>query len=509
MKKLSVNKNLDGRIELFGIGEEDRVYQNWQTAPNNGWSGWFRMAGAMGKEIAAGRNGDGRLEVFIIGLDDHVYHIWQTAANNGWSSWSFLINSTFRATRIITGNNLDGSLQVFAIGFDGQVYQTGLTRTGWTGWATLGRITDNAKEIALNRNQDGRLEVFMIGSSGNVYHTWQTGPNGSWVHNWLGMGGPAAKEIVAGKNKDGRMEVFTIGRDERIYHIWQTSINNGWSNWGRIGSDTNKAKKIFVNNNLDQRLEIFTIGTNDVLYHFWQTAPNNGWSGEHELGSSDNKAIGLTVGNNQDGRLEVFTIGTNTRVYHFWQTSPNNGWSGEHPLSFSLSLNIIMVGIQGFTQADRTELTSALEIMRGIYSHVGILVEQVEWYEINLADAGSLAIIDNDSEAEDLTSDWSVPNDSLDVFIVLTMNGGADGVSAINGSCDKDNKGWSGAVISLNGNATNSGNTMAHEIGHYLGLDHVPDTGNFIGGNGGSNGWTGIFNWQGDIMKGHCFIHKT
>jgi Pregnancy-associated plasma protein-A len=63
-----------------------------------------------------------------------------------------------------------------------------------------------------------------------------------------------------------------------------------------------------------------------------------------------------------------------------------------------------------------------------------------------------------------------------------------------------------GSVVSLNGSLANAGNTFAHEMGHYLGLSHIADADNFIGGNGSSNSNTHIHAWQGDSMKKHCFV---
>ena len=97
------------------------------------------------------------------------------------------------------------------------------------------------------------------------------------------------------------------------------------------------------------------------------------------------------------------------------------------------------------------------------------------------ADAGGKAIIDSSSEAQDLTADWTVPNGSLDLFVVQVVNG-ASGWSPVGGSCDKDSKGMTGSVVSLEGGKDYAGNTFAHEMGHYLGLDHVAESGNFIGG---------------------------
>jgi len=66
------------------------VWHIWQTAPNNGWSGWATMGGVITSDPAIGRNQDGRLEVFARGTDDALWHNWQTVPNNGWSGWGSL-----------------------------------------------------------------------------------------------------------------------------------------------------------------------------------------------------------------------------------------------------------------------------------------------------------------------------------------------------------------------------------------------------------------------------------
>jgi hypothetical protein len=61
-------------------------------------------------------------------------------------------------------------------------------------------------------------------------------------------------------------------------------------------------------------------------------------------------------------------------------------------------------------------------------------------------------------------------------------------------------------VIDIEGDSSYFGNSLAHEMGHYMGLDHVSDPDNFIGNNGDSDSKTGITVAQGNTMKGHCFV---
>ena len=266
-------------------------------------------------------------------------------------------------------------------------------------------------------------------------------------------------------------------------------------------------------------------GRDSVLFYY--PGDDNWWVGTLGGGQLQWAFAGNTAGFGHginDGR-PFFTgsFDANTRsdvLFYYpgdgnWWLGAHQGVAGQIAWSFAgntgrrfeacLGLNLILVGAESFTAADLAKTNAALEIMRGIYAQVGLGIVPVSWWDIPNADAGAYPIIDSEAEASDLTEDFSIANGFLDVFVVRAMNG-ADGWSAVDGGCDKDGKGMTGSVVSLNGTVANAGNTFAHEVGHYLGLDHIPDVGNFIGGNGGSDSWTGIFGWQGDTMKQHCFV---
>lgn len=168
-------------------------------------------------------------------------------------------------------------------------------------------------------------------------------------------------------------------------------------------------------------------------------------------------------------------------------------------------INIIRVGRESFTSSDNSEIHDAIRITREIYEQVDFTLGDVDWWHITNAQAGNYRIINSGSEAEDLTQDWTCSNDKLDVFVVRSMIG-ADGWSPVDGPCDKDAKGMNGVVVSLNGSVPNIGNTFAHEIGHYLGLNHIADADNFIGNNGASNSNIGIEVWQYKTMRDHCSV---
>ena len=176
-----------------------------------------------------------------------------------------------------------------------------------------------------------------------------------------------------------------------------------------------------------------------------------------------------------------------------------------------IHLNLIRVGTNEngwFSDADEQEIDTAVQIMRDIYATVSIGIGRVERYSITVAQANGRQDIDSDDEAETLTDEWTVPNDALDVFFVLTYAGATIGLSRTDGSCDKDAKGMDGSVIAIESDSRTTGFVLAHEVGHYLGLDqdfddnHSPDPNNlmyFQVPNGGQ-----LTGGQGGVMKLHC-----
>ena len=53
--KLTVGRNADGRLEVFARGADGGIWHKWQTAPNNGWSGWASLGGWI-DIVALGQN---------------------------------------------------------------------------------------------------------------------------------------------------------------------------------------------------------------------------------------------------------------------------------------------------------------------------------------------------------------------------------------------------------------------------------------------------------------------
>jgi hypothetical protein len=181
--------NVDGRLEMFGVGTDHALWHIWQTAAHSGpWSAWSSLAGGITSEPAVAVNTDGRLEVFVRGNDNALWHIWQTAAHSG----------------------------------------------PWSAWASLGGGITSDPAVAVNT--DGRIEVFARGNDNALWHIWQTAAHSGPWSAWASLAGGITSDPAVLRNSDGRLEVFARGNDNGLWHIWQTVAHSGpWSAWSSLG----------------------------------------------------------------------------------------------------------------------------------------------------------------------------------------------------------------------------------------------------------------------------------
>jgi hypothetical protein len=194
-----------------------------------------------------------------------------------------------------------------------------------------------------------------------------------------------------------------------------------------------------------------------------------------------------------------------------------------------IHVNLIRVGVENFTLADEQELDFAVLKLRDIYAqdNVRLGVGRVRRYFIPEAWAQTLGIFNStivaNSQTGDLTDEFSGPDGALDAFFVLNITTSLLGRSDIDGSCDKsyDVLYMTGSVISMESTPSQTARTLAHELGHYLGLSHT-------GGLGSGDFPFSLMTKTGDIadkskpldsvylsaeegadMRDHCFVNQA
>jgi hypothetical protein len=140
----------------------------------------------------------------------------------------------------------------------------------------------------------------------------------------------------------------------------------------------------------------------------------------------------------------------------------------------SFNLNIVAVGSDAFTGAMWTAVDQVVHRMREIYAQIGIGVRFVEFFGVPVAQARGLDVITTDDEIDDLRDTWVVPNRGIDMLVPAgwAPPGGILGRSPIDGECPGDKDEGIGVGIASPLLAPRS---AAHEIGHYLSLEHRND----------------------------------
>jgi hypothetical protein len=142
-----------------------------------------------------------------------------------------------------------------------------------------------------------------------------------------------------------------------------------------------------------------------------------------------------------------------------------------------IHLNMITVGFDTLSTADRQTAANKVDYAvfrtRNIYAQVSLGVGRVEHFVISAAESNGRDDLGSEGEADDLSDEWSVPNNGIDVFLVRNISDSDYiGISPRPGDCDKGDK-----DDGLIGGESNLGfesfsRTVAHEVGHFLNLEH-------------------------------------
>lgn len=284
---LAVARNADGRLEAFATDASDKLWFRAQTqAGSNTWTDWEPFAdpgaGAQSRmrSVAVEANEDGRLELWGVKGDGRVFHRWKTSQNcDCWSLWE-LVPTPQKMSSVTLARNGDGRLEVFTTDTTDNVHhmwQTSKNVNNWGGWKPYG---GQLHSIAAEANENGAIELWGINGSGQTFHRWKTvaNANDGWSLYEQVQVPPNPSSIALGHQGDGRLEAFITDSSDGLHHAWQMIKNaNVWSSWETFAGTM---RSMAVETNSNGRLTLLGLDADGFLHQDTQTVANaNSWSG--------------------------------------------------------------------------------------------------------------------------------------------------------------------------------------------------------------------------------------
>lgn len=274
---IAIVRNRDGRLQAFGIASNDkRIVYLQQTAPNGGWqNAWasFPFPATGRSWIAVEVNVDGRLEIFGVGTDNHIWRLTQTSPGVWPTTWAETFPSGPALKKIWLTRNGNGTLEAFGIDNNQRIWRTAQDgpAQGWSGpWNPFQGSDDKVISLVVGRNADGTLEAIGVASDGTCWTTSQSSP-GNWDSGWASFVAPPdkMKELRILTNIDGRLEVFGFS-DKHIWHTWQTAPNAGFNgSWEEIEANDDDRHDLAVAPNEDGSIEVLRVSQEFATERAW------------------------------------------------------------------------------------------------------------------------------------------------------------------------------------------------------------------------------------------------
>jgi hypothetical protein len=309
-------RNVDGRLEAFGLGADQQVWHLVQ-ASDGSWGEWARLSEAPVPLIGGpsiGTAADGRLEVFVTAGDNTLWTISQRAPDS-WFTASWFSIATGVQGRPGVANDANGDLLVVVrnTGDDLGLIRSTPGQPGWLPMASLGGVITSNPAAGVDAN--GIVQVVATGMDQAL---WNIGiaANGAIIP-WSSVGGAWKGDPVVAL-RYGVLDVFVHGNDDTLW--LQSKGASGWSGWTGLGGRIiGNPAAVF---NWDGRVEAFVIGTDRGLWHIAQTSPGGGqWTNWSTLGGYlANSGVSPVLGLNSI--VNVFVVGDDLGLWEISQVFP-------------------------------------------------------------------------------------------------------------------------------------------------------------------------------------------
>ncbi len=355
VKQIESIKDGAGRLYLFTLGTDGRIYYVRQADKNGPWSATKLINNTedvrgddgrpapsyLFKQFALGLAHDGALVIYAIDQKGNLKVCNQSIRNaDSWGFWTGNPPGSF-SSQVLAIKSDKQYQQVFAFSVNGTVGYNHMmvTNSGapeekrqWDNWVNLYGLNLRQLECAEaffkkpgNTWYSFQPVLFALSNDGSVYKIEQGNSFRNW-NNWSSLGGRDLKKITVARNGDGRLVLFAIGGDNDAYERHQLSAmaNSEWSEWTTLNGSGN-FKDISGTTSSAGRVTLYGLHVDGSVEHIWQTDPGGTtWSAWSPLYGGQLQSI--KAERNEDGRMVVFAIGGDGQVYFRWQAVPDGYW---------------------------------------------------------------------------------------------------------------------------------------------------------------------------------------
>ena len=176
--------------QLWGVTTRDGLVSTFQETAGGNWSGWMAAPWVAGGptgvlQIAAAQQNDGRVQLWSLDQQERLWSIWQTSPGGGWTGWAgpnWNGSQTFQSLAASQQGGTRGA-QLWATDQSNQVWSTYQETPGggWSLW--LGPNWAGAApfiQMAAAQQNNGCVQVWGIDQTLSLKSITQNSPGGGW-----------------------------------------------------------------------------------------------------------------------------------------------------------------------------------------------------------------------------------------------------------------------------------------------------------------------------------------
>ncbi|MGW2378336.1 MULTISPECIES: hypothetical protein [Kitasatospora] len=255
-------------VHLYGLGSDNRVYDNYGNYGINKWNGFGLVDGTAGfKQITSTTTTDSTVHVYTIGSDNRIYENDGNYADGKWSGFG-LVDGTAgfqQITAVATGT----TVRLYALGSDNRVYENDgdYTKHSWSGFGLVDG-TAGFKQITAAATTDASgnttVHLYAIGSDNRVYDN----DADLSAHKWGGFAlvdGTAGYQQITAAALGTTVHLYALGSDNRIYENDGDYNAHTWTGFGLV-DNTAGFKQITAVKTGASTVHLYAIGSDNRAY---------------------------------------------------------------------------------------------------------------------------------------------------------------------------------------------------------------------------------------------------